>query len=167
MFGAGGVLLELIGDVAFGPPGLDANRARDMIASTRVARLLDGFRGAPKCDIESLVSAIVAMGRLASELGDMVESVEINPLLVRPDGAFALDAKLDEAKDPGNFEPFLPSASSASAWSPFLFEVTTRKAAFAKVQCQVPPRYFTDYLVLARLKVAERDDQRDCPAIST
>ena len=53
-------------------------------------------------------------------------------------GAFALDAKLDEAKDPGNFEPFLPSATSASAWSPFLFEVDSRKVAFAKVQCAGP-----------------------------
>ncbi|MGC4117485.1 MAG: hypothetical protein QM765_23585 [Myxococcales bacterium] len=53
-------------------------------------------------------------------------------------GAFALDAKLDEAKDPGNFEPFLPSATSASAWSPFVFEVQSRKVAFAKVQCAGP-----------------------------
>jgi acetyltransferase len=92
MFGAGGILLELIRDVAFGPPGLDAARARDMIGSTRVARLLDGYRGAPRCDVDSLVAALVAMGALADEVGDMVESVDINPLLVRPDGAFALDA---------------------------------------------------------------------------
>ncbi|HEY3444757.1 MAG TPA: hypothetical protein VGK67_00270 [Myxococcales bacterium] len=53
-------------------------------------------------------------------------------------GAFALDAKLDEAKDPGNFEPFLPSATSASAWQPFVFEIESRKVAFAKVQCAGP-----------------------------
>ncbi len=53
-------------------------------------------------------------------------------------GAFALDATIDEAKDPGNFEPFLPSATSASAWSPFVFEVQSRRAAFAKVQCAGP-----------------------------
>ncbi len=47
MFGAGGVFLELMRDVAFGPPGLDATRARDMIASTRVAKLLGGYRGSP------------------------------------------------------------------------------------------------------------------------
>jgi len=92
MFGAGGILLELIRDVAFGPPGLDAARARDMIESTRVARLLEGYRGAPRCDVDSLVEALVAMGTLADDVGDAIESVEINPLLVRPDGAFALDA---------------------------------------------------------------------------
>lgn len=92
MFGAGGVLLELMRDVSFGPPGLDAARARDMIRSTRVAKLLEGYRGAPRCDIEALVGALVAIGTVAIDIGDLVQSVEINPLLVRPDGVYALDA---------------------------------------------------------------------------
>lgn len=92
MFGAGGVLLELMGDVAFGPPGLDAARARDMINSTRVSKLLDGYRGTPRCDMDSLIGALIAMGSIATEIGDLVRSVEINPLLVRPDGVYALDA---------------------------------------------------------------------------
>jgi acyl-CoA synthetase (NDP forming) len=92
MFGAGGVLLELIRDVAFGPPGLDAERAREMIRSTLVSKLLDGYRGSVRCDVDSLVAAVVAMGSIAGDVGDLVESVEVNPLLVRPDGVFALDA---------------------------------------------------------------------------
>jgi acetyltransferase len=92
MFGAGGVYLELLRDVAFGPPGLDAARARDMIQSTRVAKLLGGYRGAAPGDMEGLVGALTAIGALAHEIGDLVESLEINPLLVRPDGVFALDA---------------------------------------------------------------------------
>jgi acyl-CoA synthetase (NDP forming) len=92
MFGAGGILLELMRDVAFGPPGLDAARARDMINSTRVSKLLDGYRGTPRCDMDSLVGALISMGSIATEIGDLVQSVEINPLLVRPDGVFALDA---------------------------------------------------------------------------
>jgi acyl-CoA synthetase (NDP forming) len=92
MFGAGGILLELVRDVAFGPPGLDAARARDMIGSTRVAQLLGGYRGSKPCDMDGLVGALMAIGALAYEIGDLVESLEINPLLVRPDGVFALDA---------------------------------------------------------------------------
>jgi acyl-CoA synthetase (NDP forming) len=92
MFGAGGILLELTRDVAFGPSGLDAPRARDMIRSTRISKLLDGYRGAPRADIDGVVEALVAMGRVAGEIGDLVESAEINPLLVRADGVFALDA---------------------------------------------------------------------------
>jgi acetyltransferase len=92
MFGAGGVLLELLADVAFGPPGLDDARARDMIFSTRVAKLLTGFRGSAPCDIEALVRAVRGVGALAYEAGDLIETAEINPLIVRPDGVYALDA---------------------------------------------------------------------------
>ena len=45
MFGAGGVWLELMKDVAFGPPGLSRDGAARLIDSTRIGRLLDGYRG--------------------------------------------------------------------------------------------------------------------------
>lgn len=91
MVGAGGVLLELIEDVAFGPPGLDEARARAMIARLRAGKLLHGYRGRPPGDLNALVRAIVDLGALAAELGDIVESVDVNPLVVLPDGAYALD----------------------------------------------------------------------------
>jgi acetyltransferase len=94
MFGSGGIHLELLRDVAFGPPGLDDTRARKMISSTRVADLIKGYRGSEPGDLEALVAAIKAMGALAIELGDLLESAEINPLVVRADGIYALDALL-------------------------------------------------------------------------
>ena len=92
MFGSGGILLELVRDVAFGPPGLDDTRARNMILSTRAAQLINGYRGSEPGNFAALVGAIKAMGALAVSLGDLLESAEINPLLVRPDGVYALDA---------------------------------------------------------------------------
>ena len=65
-----------------------------MISSTRVARLINGYRGSEPGDLEALVGAIKAMGVLAITLGDLLESAEINPLLVRSDGVYALDALL-------------------------------------------------------------------------
>jgi len=94
MFGSGGIFLELLRDVAFGPPGLDDARARNMISSTRMAHLINGYRGSEPGDFEALVGAIKAMGVLAITLGDLLESAEINPLLVRSDGVYALDALL-------------------------------------------------------------------------
>lgn len=91
MVGAGGVLLELVEDVAFGPPGLDEPRARAMIARLRAAKLLHGYRGRPPGDVDALARAIVDLGALAADLGDLVESVDVNPLVVLPDGAMALD----------------------------------------------------------------------------
>jgi acyl-CoA synthetase (NDP forming) len=93
MFGTGGVLLELQKDVAFGPVPLSLDQARDMIASTKVSKLLAGYRGAPPCDVESIAKAIVALSELTHDMGDQVESIDINPFVALPKGqsAVALD----------------------------------------------------------------------------
>ena len=94
MFGAGGVWLELMKDVAFGPPGLSRAGAGRLIDSTRIGRLLDGYRGEGPYDRDAVVDALVALGRLAAAAGDVVESLDINPFLVSPkgEGGLALDA---------------------------------------------------------------------------
>ena len=94
MAGSGGVLLELVKDVAFAPPLLDRAMADAMIAETRVGRLLDGYRGGPVYDKAALVDALVAMGRIAHDLGDAIQSIDVNPFVVLPkgQGGFALDA---------------------------------------------------------------------------
>jgi acyl-CoA synthetase (NDP forming) len=91
MVSLGGVWLEVFADSAFGPPGLDLARARAMIASVKASQLLDGYRGAPACDVEALANILVGLGQLALDFGDVLESVDVNPILVRPDGAYALD----------------------------------------------------------------------------
>jgi hypothetical protein len=55
---------------------------------------LQGYRGAPAGDTESVLSAMMALGRLAHDLGDRIESIDINPLVALPagQGALALDA---------------------------------------------------------------------------
>jgi acetyltransferase len=93
MFGAGGVLLELAQDVSFGAVPLPDWQARAMTERTSAGRLLKGYRGAPACDEASVLSALVALGRLAQDLGEDIESIDINPLLARPGApALALDA---------------------------------------------------------------------------
>jgi acetyltransferase len=92
MFGLGGILVELIKDVSFGAPGLDRDEALVMVKATRAARLLDGFRGSKPRDRLALLDALVNLGRLALELPDVIEAIDINPFLVCERGAFALDA---------------------------------------------------------------------------
>jgi len=94
MAGGGGVLLELVEDVALASPPLDRDRARALLARTRVSRLLAGYRGAPRCDVEAVVEALVALGRAAIELGPVLESIDINPFVALPEGqgGLALDA---------------------------------------------------------------------------
>jgi hypothetical protein len=53
--------------------------------------LLGGYRGAAPGDIEALATAMVALSRLALDLADMIESIDINPVLVQQSGIWALD----------------------------------------------------------------------------
>ncbi len=84
MIGAGGVLLELVGDVAFAEPPLDRERALSLIGETRIAKVLKGYRGAPPHDLDRLASTLSALGRLALDLKEVLVSVDVNPLLSRP-----------------------------------------------------------------------------------
>jgi acetate---CoA ligase (ADP-forming) len=92
MAGSGGVLLELVKDVAFCAPPVSRDMARDMLGSLRSAKLLQGYRGTPPRDVEAVVDALVALGQLAMDLEDVVESVDINPFVALPQGGLALDA---------------------------------------------------------------------------
>ena len=92
MAGSGGVLLELIKDVTFCAPPVSRDKARDLLDRLRGAKLLRGYRGAPACDAEAVVDALVALGSLAADLEDIVQSVDINPFVALPKGGLALDA---------------------------------------------------------------------------
>ena len=92
MFGSGGVALDLYRDVAFAAPTLDEAAAEALIARTGAARLIDGYRGAPALDRSAVVKALMAVSRLACDLGDRLESVDVNPFVLRRRGGVALDA---------------------------------------------------------------------------
>jgi acetate---CoA ligase (ADP-forming) len=92
MAGSGGVLLELARDVAFCVPPINREKALDMLERTRAARLMRGYRGGAALDVEAAVEALVALGRLSTDLGDVIEAVDINPFVVLPRGGMALDA---------------------------------------------------------------------------
>lgn len=93
MFGMGGVWLELFKDVAFAAPGLDEAGARRMIDATKAGTLIAGYRGAPPHDEAAVVDALLAAGRIAHDLGDVIESLDINPFSVlgEGEGGYALD----------------------------------------------------------------------------
>lgn len=94
MAGSGGVLLELTKDVSFAAPPVTRDKARAMIGRTHAARLIAGYRGADALDAGAVVGALVALGRIAEELADVVQSIDINPFVVLPRGGLALDALL-------------------------------------------------------------------------
>ena len=89
---AGGVLVEMMADRAVALPPFGPDVARSLIGSLRVRPLLDGFRGGPPVDVDALVAAVGAVGLIGHHLGDVIESLDINPFIVHPDGCVAVDA---------------------------------------------------------------------------
>ncbi len=83
MVGTGGVLLELVHDVAFAPVPLSKSQALELLQSTRASTLLEGYRGSKPHDLGKIADVLVALGNLAHDLRDVIESVDINPLVSR------------------------------------------------------------------------------------
>ncbi len=89
--GAGGVLVELLADRAVALPPVAADEAAGLVAGLRIARLLDGARGARPADQGAVARAVAGLSQLALDLGDQLEALDINPLICGPDGAIAVD----------------------------------------------------------------------------
>jgi succinyl-CoA synthetase beta subunit len=90
--GAGGVLVELIGDRRVALPALDGTRALRLLDGLGIAPLLRGDRGRPAVDLDAVAGAIVRMATLAATLGDRLSAVDLNPLICGPQGCVAVDA---------------------------------------------------------------------------
>ncbi len=95
MVGMGGILVELLGDVAFALAPVSEAGAKRMLGRTKVFRILSGLRGRAPGDIEAVIDCLVRLGELLDDLERIVE-VEINPLIVAPssEGAVAADVRL-------------------------------------------------------------------------
>jgi acetate---CoA ligase (ADP-forming) len=93
MAGSGGILLELVRDVTFAALPITLEKAHAMIGRLKIARLLKGYRGSQPHDLDALAGAILSLGRLAADLDDVIESIDINPFISVPGaGGFAVDA---------------------------------------------------------------------------
>jgi acetate---CoA ligase (ADP-forming) len=96
LVGLGGVFTEILADVAVALAPVDEERARAMLGSLRAAPLLHGARGRPPLDVGAAAAALAALSRVAAEHPELA-AIEVNPLLVLPDGALGLDARLEPA----------------------------------------------------------------------
>jgi acyl-CoA synthetase (NDP forming) len=89
---AGGVLVELLGDRRLALPPLDEARAVAMIDRLRIRALLDGARGGPPADIAALARAVASLSWLAHDLGEHIDALDLNPVIVSPEACLAVDA---------------------------------------------------------------------------
>jgi len=91
--GTGGVLTELVRDVAHLLLPVDAREIRRAVLGLRCAALLTGYRGAPPADVDALVAVVERVVELVLGMPEVV-ALEINPLIVTATGAWAGDALL-------------------------------------------------------------------------
>lgn len=86
MVGLGGIWVELFRDVAFRLPPLQGEEARAMLREIRGHRLLEGFRGQARKDVDALADVLVRVSRLAEDHGACIAGLDLNPLLVFEEG---------------------------------------------------------------------------------
>jgi acyl-CoA synthetase (NDP forming) len=89
---AGGVMIEVLADKVTALPPIDTETARRLLGDLKIGKLLDGYRGSPARDLDAAAAAIVRMGDLAAHLGHLVESIDLNPLILLESGCVAVDA---------------------------------------------------------------------------
>jgi acetate---CoA ligase (ADP-forming) len=97
MVGLGGIFIEVLKDVAFRRCPFGAAEAERMIRSLRGFPLLDGIRGRPRADVPALARALSALSAFAVAAGPRLLSIDVNPMLVLPEGqgCYAADAVIE------------------------------------------------------------------------
>jgi len=93
MVGMGGILTEVLNDVALRLVPIDALDAREMIGELRGYPLIAGTRGMPAVDEEALVQLLLAVSRLLESYPDILE-LDLNPVRVYEEGLLALDVRV-------------------------------------------------------------------------
>jgi acyl-CoA synthetase (NDP forming) len=95
IFGAGGIWVEVLEDVAMRLVPLDLSAAQELIAETKIYKILKGLRGQPPLDVTSLAQSLVLLSALMTQC-PQIQEVDLNPVRVFPQGhgILALDARI-------------------------------------------------------------------------
>jgi acetyltransferase len=95
-FGHGGTAVEVINDKALALPPLDLRLAHELIARTRVSRMLRAYRDVPAANIEEIALVLVKLAQLVADVPEIRE-LDINPMLADATEVIALDARVSVA----------------------------------------------------------------------
>ena len=92
--GLGGVYVEALDDVARLLPPFEANEAEGALSGLRSRVIFDGFRGGPVVQIPHISDIMVKISELATELGNDVAEMDLNPLIATAEGCIAVDVRI-------------------------------------------------------------------------
>jgi acetyltransferase len=104
-FGAGGTMVEIIGDHSVTLPPLNTFLVKDLIKGTHVAKLLGSFRQMPPVNMDALESVLLRVSEMVCEL-PMLQEMDINPLIVDEHGVLAADARVVVEYRPPNSDRY-------------------------------------------------------------
>ncbi|MDW8469674.1 MAG: acetate--CoA ligase family protein [Burkholderiales bacterium] len=90
--GAGGVLVELVEDTAAALAPVSPEEALAMLRRLRSFRLLEGFRGAPRANVEQLAEAVARISEFVADHAGEIAEVDVNPIVCASDRVLAVDA---------------------------------------------------------------------------
>jgi len=91
--GAGGTTAELVSDVAVRITPVTDLEAREMVRSLRTFPLLDGYRGAPRCDLAAIEDVLLRVSAMVEAHPEIAE-LDCNPLIAEADGVVIVDARV-------------------------------------------------------------------------
>jgi acyl-CoA synthetase (NDP forming) len=86
MVGLGGIHAEVLRDVAFAPAPIGPQEAQSLLGELKGAALLDGVRGAPPADRAALLELMASLSRFAADHTDLIEEIDLNPVIVHAQG---------------------------------------------------------------------------------
>jgi acyl-CoA synthetase (NDP forming) len=92
--GLGGIYVEVLRDVAYRLPPVDAETAHGMLRELKAWKILEGTRGKPRANVEALADCIVRCSWLAHDHAARIAELDVNPLTVTAEGAHVVDALL-------------------------------------------------------------------------
>ena len=98
LFGHGGTAVEVVGDRAVALPPLNRSLARELVARTRVAKLLAGYRDRAPARVDAVCDVLIGVAQMLAELPELIE-LDINPLWADEHGVVALDARMRVSPD--------------------------------------------------------------------
>jgi len=99
LVGLGGIFVEIFKDVSLYPAPMNKGEAQMMLEKLKGYKLLSGYRGSEPCDISALADLIVTVSNYAFEHRDEIKEMDLNPVLVYPEGVCAVDALIVKYKN--------------------------------------------------------------------
>lgn len=135
MIAFGGVWIEILKDSQLAKVPVNRDVAERQIANLKMAKVLEGVRGAPPCDVPALIETYIKFSQMVTDLGDDLSEVDINPILVSATGVIAVDSLIVPANT-NNTE--VTTGDSLNEQSSLLSPTTTETIVESALDDHIP-----------------------------